>query len=132
MILFAHGARDPRWAEPLYRLRERLGKALPGVPVVIAFLEFSEPDLPRAATELLAAGCGSLCIVPIFLGQGGHVRRDLAALVDALAARHPGVDIHCAGAAGEDDAVQDALAAYCVAAFAPPARPVGHGAEGSR
>jgi sirohydrochlorin cobaltochelatase len=116
LILFAHGARDPRWAEPLHRLRDRLAGQAPG-PVSVAFLEIMAPDLPTAATSLVAAGCRALCIVPVFLGQGGHVRRDLAALLEAVALRHPGVDVRVVPAVGEDDAVIDALAAYSLAAL---------------
>ncbi len=117
LILFAHGARDPRWAEPLERLRERVSQATPGTPVAVAFLDIMQPDLPGAADRLVASGCDGLCIVPVFLGQGGHVRRDLAALVQALGEQHPGIEIRAAPAIGEDDGVLDALAAYCLAAL---------------
>ena len=117
LILFAHGARDPRWAEPLDRLRERVARAAPG-PVAVAFLDIMQPDLPAAAADLVAAGCRGICVVPVFLGQGGHVKRDLAALVDAAAARHPGVALRVVPAVGEDEAVIDALAAYSLAALA--------------
>jgi sirohydrochlorin cobaltochelatase len=117
LILFAHGARDPMWAAPLNRLRERIALAAPDNPTAIAFLEIMEPDLPTAAENLIAAGCGALSIVPIFLGQGGHVRRDLAQLIAQLERAHPEIPIHCATAVGEDASVLDAIAAYCVAAL---------------
>jgi len=117
LILFAHGARDPRWAEPLHRLRERVARRAPG-PVSVAFLEIMEPDLPTAAAKLVSAGCRGICIVPVFLGQGGHVRRDLAALLEAVAARNPGIDVRVVPAVGEDETVIDALAAYSLAALA--------------
>jgi len=47
--------------------------------------------------------------VPVFLGQGGHVREDLPAAVDAVRARHPGLDIELRLAIGEDDAVLDQI-----------------------
>jgi sirohydrochlorin cobaltochelatase len=118
LILFAHGARDPRWAEPLARLRDRLAGRAPETPVAVAYLEIMTPDLPGAAGALIAGGCDALTIVPVFLGQGGHVRRDLAGLVAALATAHPGVAIDTAPAVGEDDAVLDALAAYCLRTLA--------------
>jgi sirohydrochlorin cobaltochelatase len=117
VILFGHGARDPRWAEPMERLRERLTASVPQVSVELAFLEVMEPSLPAAAARLLATGRERIVIVPIFLGQGGHVRRDLAALVQSLRDEHPGIDVRCAVAVGEDDAVLDALAAYCLRAL---------------
>ena len=116
LILFAHGARDPRWAEPLNRLRDRVASQAPG-PVGVAFLDIMQPDLPTAAANLVAAGCRGICIVPVFLGQGGHVRRDLAALLEAISARHPAIDLRVVPAIGEDDSVIDALAAYSLAAL---------------
>jgi sirohydrochlorin cobaltochelatase len=115
LILFAHGARDPRWAEPLNRLCDRVVKAAPGTPVEVAFLELMAPDLATAADRLVASGCDGISIVPAFLGQGGHVRRDLVNLIASVADRHPRIDIRCAVAVGEDDSVLDALAGYCVA-----------------
>jgi sirohydrochlorin cobaltochelatase len=117
LILFAHGARDPRWAEPLHRLRERVAHKMPGTPVSVAFLAIMEPDLPTAAAALVDAGCTGISVVPVFLGEGGHVRRDVAALVSALAERYPTVDIRCAAAVGEAESVLDALANYCAAAL---------------
>jgi sirohydrochlorin cobaltochelatase len=114
LILYAHGARDARWAEPFERLCERISTMVPGTQVVLAYLEFMAPDLPSAAAALRAAGCRQIVLVPIFLGQGGHVRQDLPRRLEEVAAAHPDCDFRMADAAGEDDAVLDALAAYCL------------------
>ncbi len=115
IVLFGHGARDGRWAEPFERLAARLRDAHGTAgPVALAFLELMSPDLPTAVAEQVAAGCAAITVVPVFFGQGGHVRRDLPALIDACRVAHPGVTIHCAIAAGEDDGVLDAVADYCL------------------
>ena len=114
LILFAHGARDPRWAEPFERLKKKVETARPGLPVALAYLEFMQPDLAAAADALIAAGCRSLRIVPVFLGQGGHVREDLPAIVDAVRARHPHLAIEQLPAVGENDAVLERIAAVCI------------------
>ncbi len=114
IILIAHGARDPRWAEPFERLAARVGARAPGTEVRLAFLELMAPDLVSAAAELAAGGVGAIRIVPLFFGQGGHVRNDLPVLVDRLRQRHPEVAFSCAVAIGEDDTVLDALAEFCV------------------
>ena len=114
LILFAHGARDPRWAEPFERLRQIAQAALPGTEVSLAFLELMSPRLPEAVATLVQAGCGKVSLVPVFLGQGGHVLRDLPLLVDELRSTHPGLEITVAPAVGEDAAVLDAIARYCV------------------
>lgn len=115
IILFGHGARDPRWDEPFERLAARLrGAPSPAAHVSLAFLELMTPSLGDAVAEQVAAGCTHITVVPVFFGQGGHVRRDLPQLVDACRAVHPGVEIRCATAVGEDDGVLDAIARYCI------------------
>jgi sirohydrochlorin cobaltochelatase len=117
LILFGHGARDPRWAEPMNRLRERLTASSAGIAVELAFLELMSPDLAQAAERLISRGCERIAIVPIFLGQGDHVRRDLASLVQQLQARHRDIEFDCAPAVGEDDRVLDVMASYCLDAL---------------
>jgi len=119
MILFAHGARSAGWAAPFERLRDLTRARLPGVTVELAFLELMEPRLPELVAQLVAAGTARVTIVPVFLGQGGHVLRDLPLLVDALRSDHPGVVIEVVEAAGENAQVLGAIADYCVAAASP-------------
>jgi sirohydrochlorin cobaltochelatase len=111
IILFAHGSRDSRWSEPLDAVRARLEAR--GMRVALAFLELMTPDLAGAVSDLAAEGVRAIEVVPIFLGQGGHVREDLPRLVDAVRARHPHLDLRLTRAAGEDDRVLDAIADYC-------------------
>ena len=114
LVLFAHGARDARWAEPFLRLRDRVALAAPDTRVVLAYLEFMTPELDAAVAELSAAGCREIALVPVFLGQGGHLREDVPNLLQRVSARYPACHIRLAVAAGEDDAVLDAIAAYCL------------------
>ncbi|MES2758700.1 MAG: CbiX/SirB N-terminal domain-containing protein [Pseudomonadota bacterium] len=119
LILFAHGARAASWAAPFERLRDLTAARLPDVPVSLAFLELMEPRLPAEVARLAAAGVDEVTVVPVFLGQGGHLLRDLPLLVDQLRIDHPGVAITVAGAVGEDAAVLAAMTDYCVGALKP-------------
>jgi sirohydrochlorin cobaltochelatase len=114
LILFAHGARDPRWADPFERLRRKVEMARPDLAVTLAYLELMAPDLGAAVDQLVAAGCRQLRVVPVFLGQGGHVRRDLPELVDRTAARHPALVIELVQPVGENDTVLEQMAAVCI------------------
>ena len=118
LILFAHGARDPRWAAPFERLREIAQAELPDTDVSLAFLELMSPRLPEAVAALVQDGCLNVSVVPVFLGQGGHVLRDLPLLVDELRRTFPLLTISVAAAVGEDAAVLAAIARYCVATAA--------------
>jgi sirohydrochlorin cobaltochelatase len=113
IVLFAHGARDAQWAEPFERLADKL-RGLRNGPVSLAFLELMTPDLPAAVAAQVAGGCAVVTVVPVFFGQGGHIRRDLPVIVEQCRAAHPGVEIRCAMPVGEDDAVIEAIAQYCL------------------
>ena len=115
LILFAHGARDPRWAAPFEAVAAAVRAARPGLPVRLAFLEFMAPTLPQAGGELAAAGCSHLTVLPMFLGAGGHVRQDLPRLLDELRAAHPGLQVVLQPAVGEIDSVVAAMAAAALA-----------------
>jgi sirohydrochlorin cobaltochelatase len=118
LILFAHGARSPAWAGPFERLREITAARLPGCTVSLAFLELMTPLLPDEVAALAAGGVSRITIVPVFLGLGGHLQRDLPALVERLRAQHPQLSIDVAGPVGEDAAVLAAMADYCVSTLA--------------
>jgi len=114
VLLFAHGARDPLWALPFRSLAQRVAALRPDAQVQLAFLEFMTPTLIDAGHELAGAGCTRVQVVPVFLGTGGHVRRDLPELIESLRAQHPQVLWRLCSALGERDSVIDALAREAV------------------
>ena len=116
VILFAHGARDARWADPFVRIASKVRALAPTLLVEPAYLEHLEPSLEQAARRLAKLGARTIRVVPLFLGRGGHLRVEVPRLVAAAAAALPGMAIELAAPAGEDDAVIEALAAYCVRA----------------
>src|SRR5512144_1858711 len=116
IVLLAHGARDPRWSEPFLRVAQLVQQAAPDLDVELAYLEHLEPGLEDAARRLAARGLRAIRVVPLFVGRGGHLRVDVPARVAALVASLPGVAIDIAPPAGDDEAVQQALAAFCLRA----------------
>ena len=110
LILFAHGARDAAWAAPFESVAALMRLHEPMLQVHLAYLEFMTPTLADAGTSLAAAGCGHVDLVPMFLGTGGHVRRDLPVLVEQMRAQHPEVVFTLHGAIGEVRSVHQAMA----------------------
>jgi len=115
LILFVHGARDPRWAEPVERIQQLLAMSVdPAVLVYAAFLEFMSPTLPELVAQLALQQIIHITVVPIFLGQGGHVRNDLPQLIRELQSRYPQIQFKLAPAVGEDPDVLAAIADACM------------------
>jgi sirohydrochlorin cobaltochelatase len=117
VLLFAHGARDPRWAAPFDDVARRVREREPALAVQLAFLEFMTPSLRDAGEMLVGAGCTHVDVIPLFLGAGGHVRKDLPALLAELAAVHPRVQWHLQRAIGELDSVIEAMASAAIASL---------------
>src|SRR5690348_9397970 len=114
VILYAHGARDPRWAEPFLRLRGLVAGRAPERVVEIAFLEHLQPDLASAVRQLSAQGVTHVRVVPLFFGRGGHLRDDLPRQLEAARQAAPGVALDVTQAAGESDRVLEALADFAL------------------
>jgi len=106
IVLFAHGSRDPEWARPFERIAAALSKRKEFL-VRIAYLELMQPSLDTAIADLVASGAGSIRIVPLFFGAGGHVREDLPRLV---AAANPPVPVTIDPPIGEQAEVVEAIA----------------------
>ena len=112
LILFGHGARDSRWREPFDRLLSIVGESYAG-PLSLAFLDVMQPDLPAACSALVERGATRIVVVPVFLGTGGHLRKDLPQLI-ASAETQAGVPVTAVDAIGEDPKVLMAMADYCL------------------
>jgi sirohydrochlorin cobaltochelatase len=125
IVLLAHGARDPRWGEPFQRIADRVRAAAPDLLVEMAYLEHTAPDLAEAARRLSVQGARHIRVVPLFFGRGGHLREDVPRQLAAVGTALPGVTLDLALPAGEDDAVIDVLAAFCVRAAHGPQAPPG-------
>ncbi len=110
LVLFAHGARDPQWAEPFVTIQRRIAAANPDASVVLAFLEIMEPSLPVTVQKLAGQGITRITLVPLFMAQGGHLKEDLPKLVRSIEAKHPGLHFHVTPAIGEVGSILDAIA----------------------
>ncbi len=109
LVLFGHGARDVRWREPFDRLAALWKAQYPSVLVGLAFLEFMQPSLEEAIAALVGAGAGEVIVVPIFFGQGGHLRNDFPVLLNSCRDKFPNVALRTTLAVGEDEAVLQAI-----------------------
>ncbi len=109
IILFGHGARDPRWREPFDRLATLWRTQHSDTPVEVAFLEMMQPLLEGAVASLVGSGATQVTVVPVFFGQGGHLRNDFPVLLAACQEKFPQIALSATPAVGEDLAVLQAI-----------------------
>ena len=109
IILFGHGARDSRWREPFDCLASLWRSQHPDIQLELAFLEMMQPTLEEAVASLGAQGSSQITVVPVFFGQGGHLRNDFPALLDVCREKFPQIALSATPAVGEDLAVLQAI-----------------------
>jgi sirohydrochlorin cobaltochelatase len=109
IILFGHGARDVRWREPFDRLAALWKAQHPDALVQLAFLEMMDPSLEAAVTSLASVGASDIVVVPVFFGQGGHLRNDFPVLLNSCQEKFPGMKLSATLAVGEDEGVLQAI-----------------------
>jgi sirohydrochlorin cobaltochelatase len=109
IILFGHGARDSRWREPFDRLVDLWHAQHTHVLVELAFLEMMHPSLEEAIASLVNQGATQITVVPVFFGQGGHLRNDFPALLSSCQEKFPQIALSATSAVGEDLSVLQAI-----------------------
>ena len=90
----------------------------PQLQLRLAFLELMSPSLQEAGAQLCAAGCTQVDVLPMFLGTGGHLRKDLPPMMESLRQAHPAVQWRLHDAIGEQPAMQQAMADAALALLA--------------
>ena len=115
LILFAHGARDPEWANPMRRVQAAIRQRVAGVPVELAFLEFMAPTLPETIVQLVEKGAGKIVVLPMFIARGGHLKKELPEMMETLRLTYPKVEFVLGGAIGEHEIVVQAMAEAALA-----------------
>jgi sirohydrochlorin cobaltochelatase len=113
VILFAHGSRDPNWRLPFEAIMGHVRRQ-DDRPSALAFLECMTPSLPEAIEQMVSTGIQEICVVPLFLAVGSHVRKDLPLLLEQARTLHPQLSIHATAALGEQEDMQSAIAAFAL------------------
>jgi sirohydrochlorin ferrochelatase len=108
VLLIAHGSRNAEANADTVALAEALSGRYP--IAVASFLELAAPDIDTGGAECVARGATRVILLPHFLSAGRHVRRDLAAARERLAARFPTVEFLLAEPVGTHALLVEVLA----------------------
>jgi sirohydrochlorin ferrochelatase len=91
ILLIAHGSRQASANDDLHELAARLSSQGTYPIVEPSFLELAEPELLAGGRRCVELGATRVLMIPYFLSEGVHLRRDLTAARDELNRRHPDV-----------------------------------------
>ena len=108
LLLIAHGSRHAEANADLRSAAEELRRRGHGI-VVASFLELAEPGIDEGGARCVGRGAQRVVLQPYFLSSGVHVRRDLAAARDRLAARFPKMEFRLAEPLGRHPLLLDVV-----------------------
>jgi sirohydrochlorin ferrochelatase len=91
ILLIAHGSRQASANDDLHELAARLSSQGTYPIVEPSFLELAEPELLAGGRRCVELGATRVLMIPYFLSEGVHLRRDLTAARNELNRRHPDV-----------------------------------------
>jgi sirohydrochlorin cobaltochelatase len=112
ILFFAHGSRDANWRRPFDAILADFRGMHATKLAELAFLEFMTPDFASAAQALVDQGATQIRVIPLFLAEGAHTRRDLGALLEITQANHPDIRFSVSPAIGEIDSIRSAISSW--------------------
>ena len=98
---------QPVMIERFQPLADYLSEKLGDTPVDLEVLE--QEELEEAVAALVAKDANEIIVVPVFFGQGGHLRNDFPVLLESCQKQFPGAKLSATPAVGEDSAVLQAI-----------------------
>jgi sirohydrochlorin cobaltochelatase len=109
LILIAHGSRHSRWRSSVESVVEALQRELGPAAVRLAYMDCTPPTLMDVASEAVREGATSLRVLPLFLAEEGHVKRDVEPLVREVCAAFPDIVVEQLAPVGQRPEFREAL-----------------------
>lgn len=93
VMICGHGSRDADAIREFQAVARGIEERLPHYDVESGFLEFATPVIRDGLDALVGRGITKILAIPGMLFAAGHVKNDVPSVLNAYAARHPGVEI---------------------------------------
>jgi sirohydrochlorin cobaltochelatase len=85
-MICGHGSRSKAAVDEFRGLAERIDRRYPDNPVEFGFLEFAQPIIRNGLDSLIDRGVNHVLAVPGMLFAAGHVKNDIASVLNEYAA----------------------------------------------
>ncbi len=109
VILLGHGSKSAEAIDDFNYVVETI-KEKSGNPLVYgAHMELAEPSLENLVSELHARGQNKFMIVPYFLFNGNHIKKDIPEIIAQLESKYADLDIIFGTPIGKDPMMADLI-----------------------
>lgn len=108
ILVLAHGSRVKTTVDTIEAVVAMM-KAKVEDEIMIGYMEFAEPNIDGALTQLKEAGVTDVKIVPYFLFEGIHIQKDIPNEVNEWLEKNEGVNVTFGKTLGVDERLADIL-----------------------
>ena len=109
VLLLAHGSRAKQTEETLNKIRDRVLDRMHDLILETAYTEFSEVTIEKGLLNLAAQGVDDIKVIPYFLFDGIHIKKDIPEELKAFSDQNPRVKITLGATLGADDRLAEII-----------------------
>lgn len=109
LVAVAHGSRDPRAAQVVTELLDRVRHRRPGLPVYGAFLDHMAPSPAQVLDRLAGEGAAPAVVLPLLLTAAYHSKIDLPGVLRRVRTDRPDLSVRYGDTLGPHPALLDLL-----------------------
>ncbi len=106
VLLIGHGSKDPEGNAEFEAFAKQAGMRY-------CMLDYVEPSLPNALSQLAEEGITHLAVIPYFLFAGGHVKKDIPETIDIARKKYPAMTIYLGRHLGLEKVLLEVCAERC-------------------
>ena len=110
VLIVGHGSRRKETERTLESVVKMARQKLPETLMEIAYMEFSDRDIPAGLNALAEGGASEIAVVPYFLFDGIHIQEDIPEALEQYRAAHPNIKITMGSPLGVDERLAEILA----------------------
>jgi sirohydrochlorin cobaltochelatase len=109
ILLVGHGSKYEDAGKSMARLAEDIKTHFTDCLVEICFLSMCPPGIEETVSKCVERGVNEITLMPFFVLDGFHVRKDIPNLIHKYSAKHTGVTFKYAAYLGYDELLSKLL-----------------------
>lgn len=110
VLILAHGSRVEATKNTINAVVDMVREKITDRPIEIAYMEFCEENIEHGIKTLADKGVTEIKVVPYFLFEGIHIRKDIPEEIEEILKKYPGISVEMGKTLGVDERLADILA----------------------